>query len=54
MDGLLEAIPELASLDVQLEVDSIDNPIDSSNMNQDHWVRLAGVIGLTTRSLTGS
>lgn len=45
VDGLLDAIPELAQLDVELVVDSLDVPIDSSNMNPDHWVRLANMVG---------
>jgi L-asparaginase len=44
VDGLLDAMPELAQLDVELEVDSLDKPIDSSNINPMHWVRLAKVI----------
>lgn len=45
VNGLIDAIPELAQLDIQLEVDSIDEPIDSSNINIDHWLRLANEIG---------
>ena len=41
VDGLLEAIPELAQLNCEMEVDSIDEPIDSSNITPDHWQRLA-------------
>ena len=40
-DGLLNAIPELESDDVDLDNVSIKNPIDSSNMNADVWVEIA-------------
>ena len=43
-DKLLERIPELSHLDCQIETISFDTPIDSSNMNPAHWVRLAEII----------
>ncbi len=43
-DGLLSAIPELKSDEVDLDTVSIKNPIDSSNMNPDVWVEIAKII----------
>ena len=44
IEGLISAIPELSQLNCQIEVDSIDEPIDSSNITPDHWERLAARI----------
>ncbi len=41
---LLQKIPELKQLDCQIETISFDNPIDSSNMNPEKWVQIAGMI----------
>jgi len=38
---LLEKIPEIAQLDCDIDTDSLDRPIDSSNIKPDHWERLA-------------
>ena len=43
-DNLLEKIPELHLLDCVIETTSLDEPIDSSNMNPDYWVSIAGII----------
>jgi len=43
-DELLEYIPELNLLECNIATKSFDEPIDSSNMNPDHWVELATVI----------
>lgn len=41
---LLERIPELQLLDCTIDTYSFDEPIDSSDMNQAHWVTIAEVI----------
>lgn len=41
---LLHNIPELQLLDCEIETFSFDNPIDSSNMNTDHWAEIARTI----------
>lgn len=38
---LLEKIPEIAQLDCEIDTDSLDRPIDSSNIKPEHWERLA-------------
>jgi L-asparaginase len=38
---LLDQIPELRSYQCEISTDSLDRPIDSSDMKPDHWVRLA-------------
>ncbi len=38
---LLEKIPDIAQLDCVIDTDSLDRPIDSSNIKPDHWLRLA-------------
>ena len=43
-DGLLKAIPELKSGDVDLENVSIKSPIDSSNINVKVWEEIATLI----------
>ncbi|WP_298473771.1 asparaginase [uncultured Maribacter sp.] len=43
-DELLNNIPELNQLDCDIETYSFDKPIDSSNMNLEHWVHIASVI----------
>lgn len=42
--GLSAQVPELAQLDVQLEAYSVEEPIDSSNMNPRLWSQLAQLI----------
>lgn len=41
---LLQKIPELKQLDCQIETISFENPIDSSNMNPEKWVKIATMI----------
>ncbi len=41
---LLQRIPELKQLDCDIETVSFEHPIDSSNMNPEKWVVLAGII----------
>ncbi|MDC0204446.1 type I asparaginase [Flavobacteriales bacterium] len=43
-DGLLKAIPELKSEELDLENISIKTPIDSSNMHPNIWVEIAEII----------
>ena len=43
-DGLLKAIPELKSDEVDLENISIKSPIDSSNMHPSIWVEIVEII----------
>jgi L-asparaginase len=43
-NSLLLSIPELNQLDCQIESVSFDMPIDSSNMNPDHWANIAELI----------
>ncbi len=43
-DKLLQHIPELRLLNCQIESFSFQKPIDSSNMNTKHWVKLASII----------
>ena len=41
---LLKNIPELTQLDCHIDSISFDNPIDSSNMNTEHWSSIATII----------
>jgi len=43
-DELLQKIPELNLLDCEVETLSFDQPIDSSNMDTQHWVTMANLI----------
>ncbi|RKR14167.1 L-asparaginase [Maribacter vaceletii] len=43
-DELLNRIPELNQLDCIISTVSFENPIDSSNMNIEHWVSIASII----------
>ena len=43
-DQLLDKIPELHLLDCEIATYSFDNPIDSSNMNPEQWIRIARVV----------
>jgi len=43
-DELLEYIPELNLLECNISTHSFKKPIDSSNMNPDHWVKIASAI----------
>ena len=41
---LLDNIPELKLLDCEIDTFSFENPIDSSNMNPEHWTEIARTI----------
>jgi len=41
---LLQRIPELKQLDCDIETVSFENPIDSSNMNPEKWIKIALII----------
>lgn len=43
-DQLLERIPELNLLDCIIDTYSFEEPIDSSDMNSEHWITIAEVI----------
>lgn len=43
-DSLLEKIPELNLLDCDIHTISFETPIDSSNMNPSHWIKIASII----------
>lgn len=43
-DKLLERIPELSHLDCNIETVAFDNPIDSSDMNTNYWIKIATII----------
>ena len=42
---LEEQVPELERVKVDLEAVAFEEPIDSSDMNPEHWVRLAEIVG---------
>lgn len=42
--SLLEKIPELNLLDCDIHTVSFETPIDSSNMNPSHWIKIATII----------
>ena len=41
---LLERIPELSHLDCNIETVAFKEPIDSSNMHPDYWIKMASII----------
>lgn len=43
-DHLFNEVPELEKLEIDLQVESIKKPIDSSNVNPDVWFELIGII----------
>ncbi|WP_298508253.1 asparaginase [uncultured Kordia sp.] len=43
-DKLLERIPELSHLDCDIETTAFENPIDSSDMNPDYWIKMATIV----------
>ena len=43
-DKLLDKIPELGQLDCSVRSVSFEEPIDSSNMNPQHWIQIATLI----------
>ena len=44
--SLLKNITELKLLNCIIDVVSFDNPIDSSNINLNHWIKIAEIIEL--------
>lgn len=50
-NNLLKQIPELKLLDCKIETVSFDSPIDSSNMNPEHWIQIADIIESNYNSL---
>ncbi len=52
-DQLLERIPELHLLDCTIDTYSFDEPIDSSDMNPEHWITIAEVIEKNYDSFDG-
>lgn len=50
---LLQHIPELKLLDCQISTVSFPEPIDSSNMNPDHWVSIAEIIAENYDAMDG-
>jgi len=50
---LLQRIPELKLLDCEIETISFENPIDSSNMNPEKWVKLATIVEENYNSFDG-
>ena len=44
-ETLLDKIPELQLLDCHIKAISFKDPIDSSNMNPDYWIKIANIIG---------
>ncbi len=44
LDRILQQVPEIASFGYQLDAHAFANPIDSSNMQPEIWVELAGII----------
>jgi len=52
-ESIRDKIPELQLLDCQLESVSFDKPIDSSDMNPDHWRKIAEIIEESYDDLDG-
>jgi len=50
---LLQNIPELKLLDCEIDTFSFENPIDSSNMNPEHWAEMARTIESNYDSFDG-
>jgi len=50
---LLQHIPELKLLDCQINTISFSDPIDSSNMNPEHWISIAEIIEENYDSMDG-
>lgn len=44
LDNILQQVPELNKLQVNLEAVSFPEPIDSSDMHPKHWAKMAGII----------
>jgi L-asparaginase len=52
-DEIRDRIPELQLLDCTIQTISFENPIDSSNMNPEHWVRIADIIEQNYEKIDG-
>ena len=52
-DNLLIRIPEIKQLDCNITTISFNEPIDSSNMNVEHWVKIAKIIETHYNSMDG-
>jgi L-asparaginase len=50
---LLNKIPELKQLDCEIETISFEKPMDSSNMNSIHWIKIAKIIDEKYHSFDG-
>ena len=50
---LLNKIPELKQLDCEIETISFEKPMDSSNMNSIHWIKIAKIIEENYASFDG-
>jgi len=50
---LLEYIPELNLLECNISTKSFEEPIDSSNMNPEHWIELVSVIEENYKNFDG-
>lgn len=50
---LLEHIPELKLLECNINTVSFKNPIDSSNMNPEHWIVIASIIEKNYEKMDG-
>jgi L-asparaginase len=45
LELLEEQVPELQRIEVRLGTISFEEPIDSSDMRPEHWIRIASIIG---------
>jgi len=52
-DNLLVRIPEIKQLDCNISTHSFDEPIDSSNMNPEYWLQIAGIIEENYETIDG-
>lgn len=52
-DKLLMRIPELSHLDCEIDTYAFDDPLDSSNMDVGHWVRIATLVEKHYRDYDG-
>ncbi|MBU2997233.1 asparaginase [Cellulophaga baltica] len=43
-DKLIKNIPELNQLDCDIDTCSFESPIDSSNINSEHWIQIASIV----------
>lgn len=43
-ESLLDRIPEISAMECSIDIDSFDDPIDSSNIKPKHWLRLGNRI----------